>query len=85
MVKSVISGNTGGDYSLMVTNARHYAVLIRAFEELCHAVHTLNLGGEAELVAYDVRSSIDILGEITGEVTKEEILDEIFSNFCIGK
>ena len=42
MAKSVISGNTGGDYSLMVTNARHYTVLIRAYEELCHAVHTLN-------------------------------------------
>jgi tRNA modification GTPase len=60
-------------------------VLIKAYEELGHAVHTLNRGGEAELVAYDVRSSMDILGEITGEVTKEEILDEIFSNFCIGK
>jgi len=40
---------------------------------------------EPELVAYDVRSALDVLGEITGEVTNAEILDAIFSGFCIGK
>ncbi len=85
MTDMVASGDAGGDYSLMITNARHYTILEKTLEELGHASDTLDVNGEPELVAYDIRSAMDIIGEITGEVTNKDILDEIFNNFCIGK
>jgi tRNA modification GTPase len=85
MTETVISGSAGGDYSIMVTNSRHFDILQKALVEINHALKTLDESPEAELLAYDVRSAMDILGEITGEVTNREILDVIFNNFCIGK
>jgi len=78
-------GKSSGDHSIMVTSARHFSLLRKALEELDHALETLEEGGEQELIAYDVRSVMDLLGEITGEVSPANILDEIFNNFCIGK
>lgn len=85
MTEMVVTGNTGGDYSLMVTSSRHYTILHKALEELQYAERPPDRDAEPELMAYDVRSAMDILGEITGEVTTTEILNEIFNNFCIGK
>lgn len=81
----VTGGSTGGDYSLMVTNTRHHAILQKAHTELTHARNSIQEEGGPELVAFDIRSAMDLLGEITGKVTNRDILDEIFNNFCIGK
>jgi len=81
----VVGVSTGGESSFIITSARHFTVLKRALEELRHAEDTLRASPEPELLAYDIRSALDILGEFTGEATNKEILDEIFNNFCIGK
>ena len=69
----------------VVTNTRHYEALIKAN----HALNEVKTGIEnqntGELVALDIKRALEYLGEISGEVTNEEILGTIFSKFCIGK
>lgn len=69
----------------IVTNVRHQVALQRAEESLCQASHSIDEGMAPELLALDVRAAADALGEITGEITTDEILDRIFAEFCIGK
>lgn len=71
--------------SVMVTNVRHQAALIRAAESLHQAAGAIASGMAAEFVAIDIRGAADALGEITGEISTDEILERIFSEFCIGK
>ncbi len=85
MTEMVVGGSTVGENPFIITSARHFAVLKRALTELRHAEGTLRANPEPELLAYDIRSTMDILGELTGETTNSEILDEIFNSFCIGK
>ena len=68
-----------------VTHARHVQVLRRAGEALGRATAALDDGLPREVVAVDLREAADALAEIVGETTSEEILDRIFSTFCIGK
>jgi tRNA modification GTPase len=85
MLEHVRSGRSVGDYTLMLTNTRHYNILQKAAGELKHAIKALQQRKGVELLAFDVRSAMEALGEITGKVTSRDILDDIFSNFCIGK
>jgi len=85
MTEKVIAGDTEGGQSILVTNARHYSVLRRALQELKHALKAAQSKLEPELVSFDVKSIIDVLGEITGSITSEDIMNDIFKNFCIGK
>ena len=71
--------------SVMVTNVRHHMALERARDSLGHASESIAVGMAAELVALDIRAAADALGEITGAITTDEILERIFSEFCIGK
>jgi tRNA modification GTPase len=73
-----------GDHSVAV-NARHQACLKRALGSLERAVVSLEAGEEPEFTALDLRESLTAVGEIAGVVDTEEILGEIFGNFCIGK
>lgn len=69
----------------LVANARHEQALGKAAESL-KAVHDgLRSGLSSELVAQDIRRSLHFLGEITGQVTTDDLLGSIFSKFCIGK
>mgnify|MGYP000317711743 FL=1 len=70
---------------IMVTNVRHYEALKRASEAMTRAREGLNSGLSSDLFAMDVRQVLHYLGEITGEITTDEILGNIFANFCIGK
>ncbi|PJJ76469.1 tRNA modification GTPase trmE [Thermoflavifilum aggregans] len=69
----------------IITNARHYAAL----QKVKQGIQDIYLGLEqhisSDLLANDIRKCLHDLGEITGEVTTEDILDYIFSHFCIGK
>ena len=70
---------------VMVTNARHYEALEKASEALVNVLNGLKSGISGDFIAQDVRLAIHYLGEITGEITTQDILTTIFSRFCIGK
>ena len=73
------------DSSIVITNVRHRSALQRSAEALTHAVVSLKDGYAAEFVAIDLNAAREALEEITGLINSEDILDRIFSNFCIGK
>ena len=76
---------TVGEDAVIVTNARHYQALVRAKEALTRAIEALHIGISGDLVSQDIRETLHYLGEITGEITTQDVLGEIFSHFCIGK
>ncbi|MBA4304294.1 MAG: tRNA uridine-5-carboxymethylaminomethyl(34) synthesis GTPase MnmE [Sphingobacteriaceae bacterium] len=69
----------------LVANARHEQALGRATESLLSVEAGLTGGISSELVAQDIRRTLHFLGEITGEVSTDDLLGNIFSKFCIGK
>ena len=69
----------------MITNARHFAALRSAHIEIGKVQEGLSNGLSSDLLAIDLRQALYHLGEITGEVTNDELLGNIFANFCIGK
>ena len=69
----------------LLSNVRHYEALGRVDDALRHAADALADGTPADLVAVDLRDALYHLGTITGEVSSDEILSDIFSRFCIGK
>ncbi len=71
--------------SVIVTNIRHYEALIHVSESLDRVIKGLADIVPEDLLAIDIRQAIHYLGEITGEITSDEILGNIFRNFCIGK
>ena len=74
-----------GDEQQVVTSQRHQAHLEQAMAAAERATSQLGSGGSGDMLSADVRSIIDHIGSITGEVTNEEVLGKIFSSFCIGK
>jgi tRNA modification GTPase len=71
--------------TVIITNLRHYEALLRVSESLKRVLKGLEENIPSDLIATDVRQAIHYLGEITGEITTDEILGNIFKNFCIGK
>lgn len=71
--------------SLIVTSSRHRDALSKTKEHVNAALQILSDGITGEFLAIDLRSALHELGTITGEITNEDILDSIFSRFCIGK
>ena len=70
---------------ILVTNARHADALRRSSEALRRSISALDNNLSAELLAEDLRAAISHISEITGEITTDEILGEIFGRFCVGK
>ncbi|WP_057936276.1 tRNA uridine-5-carboxymethylaminomethyl(34) synthesis GTPase MnmE [Algoriphagus resistens] len=73
------TGNT------VVTNVRHYDSLVKTRESLLDILSGLDNEVTNDFVAMDIRRSLHFLGEITGEITTDDLLENIFRNFCIGK
>ena len=71
--------------SVIITNIRHYEALTKVSESLSRVEEGLNNNLPEDLIAIDIRHAIHYLGEITGEITTDELLGNIFRNFCIGK
>ena len=69
----------------LVTNARHAAALREAAASLSAVSDGLDAGRPSDLLAEDLRAALASLGSITGEITTDEVLGEIFAKFCIGK
>jgi len=70
---------------VMVTNVRHWEILGRARESLKSALKEAESGVSSEFISLYLRDALDYLGQITGKVTSDDILNNIFSKFCIGK
>jgi tRNA modification GTPase len=64
---------------------RHYTALTKASESLEMALHAMEMNVPSDLLSEDLRQTLHHLGEITGDITSEDILHTIFSKFCIGK
>ncbi len=79
--------NTGAlrNNETIVTNTRHYDALLKAYEEVDKVQTGLSEGVSGDLLAIDIRQALFHFGEITGEITSDDLLGNIFANFCIGK
>lgn len=83
--KLALKDSSYTEKSAVVTNIRHYHCLKKAKENLLKAKHTATQELSGEFLASDLRAAENALAEIIGQVTPEEILNNIFSKFCIGK
>jgi tRNA modification GTPase len=79
-----VAGGHQNDKTI-VTNARHYQALLRTADTLKTVQKGLHEGLSNDFLAIDIRTALHDLGEITGEITTEDLLGNIFSKFCIGK
>ncbi|MFB0943098.1 MAG: tRNA uridine-5-carboxymethylaminomethyl(34) synthesis GTPase MnmE [Patiriisocius sp.] len=79
--------NTGAlkNNQTIVTNTRHYDALLKALEEITRVQEGIDAGLSGDLMAIDIRQALYYFGEITGEITNDDLLGNIFANFCIGK
>ena len=85
-IKEITIGNSNyTERSAIVSNIRHYNCLKQAKISLTNALVSLNKSLSGEFIAQDIRVAILSLGEIIGEVTSDDLLNNIFSKFCIGK
>jgi tRNA modification GTPase len=77
--------NLEGEQGALITSSRHQQALNKALGGVKGALGSLREKRSPEFVVFDLRRSLEHLGEISGEVTSEEILQTIFSSFCVGK
>jgi tRNA modification GTPase len=85
ILKQVVGDGEAGRDSILVTNLRHSQALERAQDRLRQGSEALGQGLSEEFALLDLRQALDALGEITGETSTEDLLEQIFSKFCIGK
>jgi tRNA modification GTPase len=71
--------------SVMLSNVRHYDAISRAHDAICRVQQGLQEGISGEFLSMDLQDCLAALGEITGQITSQEVLNNIFSKFCIGK
>ncbi len=79
--------NTGAlrNNETIVTNSRHYDALLKSLEEIIRVQEGIDANLSGDLLAIDIRQALYHFGEITGQVSNDELLGNIFANFCIGK
>lgn len=80
-----LTPKTDFNNKVFLSNARHYQIINKALEEIKLAIQNVEAGISSDLIAENIRMATNYIGEITGEVCNEDILGNIFSNFCIGK
>jgi tRNA modification GTPase len=84
LLKSVHK-NRYTENDVIITNARHYEALTKANESIERVIEGLKNSISGDFLAQDIRECLHYLGEITGEISTDEVLGNIFKNFCIGK
>lgn len=82
---ALVADNALSSGDTIITNARHLAALKDAHESLSRAMNSLNTNITGDFIAMDIRQSLHHLGLITGSISVEDLLGNIFSRFCIGK
>ncbi|PTX15010.1 tRNA modification GTPase trmE [Pontibacter mucosus] len=85
LVDKVNLGKLDTQSQTIVTNLRHVDSLNKTYAALDDVLNGLGLGISGDLVAADIRRALYSLGQITGEITTDDLLDNIFTKFCIGK
>ena len=80
-----IAKETMNTSAVMLSNARHYEAVSRAHDAILRVQQGLNDGLSGELLSMDLQDCLSALGEVTGQITNQEVLSNIFSKFCIGK
>lgn len=85
-----VSSYLAADYTknsetVMLTERRHYDALYSCLDPVNRALASCRDTAELELLAFDIREALYFLGQISGETTTEDVLDDVFSGFCIGK
>lgn len=83
---TIISGQVSDSSErLVITNLRHRSALVKTKDAIENIFETIEMGLPMDLIAVDLKEALDALSEVTGEITSEDVLDHIFSNFCVGK
>jgi len=85
IIETVFAGRVVASDAVLVSSPRHKESLHRALDHVIAAQATLADGLPADFVSIDVTAAVNVLGEITGETAHEDMLEAIFSRFCIGK
>ncbi len=82
----IVSGQVeDSSQNLVITNVRHKTALEKTKDSIDNIFETLEIGLPMDLIAVDLKEAMDSLSEVTGEISSEDLLDHIFSNFCVGK
>lgn len=83
---SVIKGEVEDtSQKLVITNVRHKSALEKTKDAIKNIFETIDMGMPMDLIAVDLKEALDSLSEVTGEISTEDLLDHVFSNFCVGK
>ena len=85
LIENYINLNLIREESSIMINERHYQLLKKVKNSLINVKNNIKNKSNTDLLAMDVKYALNYLGEITGEITNDEILGNIFSRFCIGK
>ena len=85
LIENYINLNLVREESSIMINERHYQLLKKVKDSLINVKNNIKNKSNTDLLAMDVKYALNHLGEITGEITNDDILGNIFSKFCIGK
>ena len=84
--RHIIDGNVeDSSQKITITNVRHKSALEKTKQSIENIFETIESGLPMDLMAVDIKGALDSLSEVTGEISSEDLLDHIFSNFCVGK
>jgi tRNA modification GTPase len=83
--RMILAGKTESPGEVLLSNLRHKQAIEKARQALDQALESLTAGLSAEFISLDLREAQAALGEIVGTHTSEDILERIFSQFCVGK
>ena len=73
------------DNEVLITNVRHKNIISKAIENVKKAEEALDIDMPTDIITIYIKEILEDLGEITGEVVTEDVINEIFSKFCLGK
>ena len=73
------------DNDILITNIRHKNIILNALENVKKANEALNMNMPIDIITIYIKDVLEDLGAITGEVVSEDVINEIFSKFCLGK
>jgi len=85
LMQKLVSADRVGEEDVIVTNLRHYEALTEAREAIRRTIEGLQGHLSGEFLSQDIRECLYYLGSITGQITTDEVLGNIFKHFCIGK